>query len=104
MSRSDDYRPFIPAPERNNIAGPTPRAHAQARLQNPRAQDLFETWAKLGSAPFKGMTTDGRVQPGLFSLQAEEAPTPAIVEAVNALLQRLSPAQRSVTCFPVDSQ
>jgi len=47
-----DYRPFIPAPEQNNIAGPTPRAHAQARLKSPRVKELFDTWARLGAAPF----------------------------------------------------
>jgi len=103
MSDSD-YHPFVPAPGRSNIAGPTPRAHAEARMQNPRAQDLFGTWAKLGAVPFAGLTTDGHVQPGLFSLQAEDAPAPAMIAAVTDLLGRLTPAQRSATRFPVDSQ
>jgi hypothetical protein len=98
------YLPFVPPPGQNNIAGPTPREHAQARLQNPRAKELFDTWAKLGAAPFAGITADGRVQPDLFSLQAEDAPTPAIVAAVNDLLGRLSPQQRGAMCFAVDSQ
>jgi len=100
----DDYHRFVPPPGHSAIAGPTPRAHAQARLQNPRAEELFGTWAKLGAAPFQGITTDGRVQPGLFSLQAEGAPTAAMIEAVDVLLRLLSPAQRGATCFPVDSQ
>jgi hypothetical protein len=99
-----DYRPFIPSPEQNNIAGPTPREHAQERLKNPRAAELFDTWAKLGAAPFAGLTSDGGVQPNLFSLQAEDAPTPAMVAAVNDLLGRLSSAHRAAMCFPVDSQ
>lgn len=103
MSDSD-YHPFVPAPGRSNIAGPTPRAHAEARMQNPRAQDLFDTWAKLGEAPFAGLTADGHVQSGLFSLQAEDAPTPAMIAAVTDLLLRLTPAQRRATRFPVDSQ
>jgi len=73
-------------------------------MKNPRAADLFGTWAKLGAAPFAGLTTDGHVQPGLFSLQAEDAPTPAMIAAVTDLLRRLTPAQRSATRFPVDSQ
>ncbi len=103
MSDSD-YHPFVPAPGRSAIAGPTPRAHAEARMKNPRAQDLFGTWAKLGAAPFAGLTTDGHVQPGLFSLQDEDAPTPAMIAAATDLLRRLTPAQRSATRFPVDSQ
>jgi Protein of unknown function (DUF3500) len=100
----DDYRPFIPAPGDSAIAGPTPRAHAQARMQNPYAQDLFDTWAKLATAPFRGMTTDGQVQPDLFSLEPEAAPTAAMVEAVKALLVCLSPAQRSATGYRVDCE
>ena len=73
-------------PGQSNIAGPTPRAHAKARMQSPRAQELFGTWAQLAAAPFQGITTDGHVQPGLFSLAPQEAPTPAMVEAVDALL------------------
>ena len=103
MSRPD-YRPFVPAPGQNNIVGPTPRTHAQARMQNPRAKELFDTWAQLGAAPFKGLTTDGHVQPGLFSLQPQDAPTLAMVAAVKDLLVRLSPTQRSAMCLPVGSQ
>ena len=103
MSNSD-YRPFVPAPGQTNIAGQTPRAHAETRLQNPRAQGLFGAWAKLAAVPFAGMTVDGHVQSGLFSLQPEDAPTPAMVEAVELLLRILSPAQRGAMCFPVDSE
>src|SRR5262245_36069422 len=78
MSRAD-YRPFIPAPGQSPIAGATPRAHAEARLQRPRAKDLFGNWAKLAEAPFRGITTDGNAVPGLFSLNPEDAPTPAMV-------------------------
>ncbi len=101
---SPDYRPFVPAPGHSNIAGATPRAHAEARLQNPRAKDLFATWTTLGAEPFKGLTTDGKVQPGLFSLRADGAPTLAMIEAVQSLLASLSPAQRKAMCFPVDSE
>ena len=87
MSDSD-YHPFVPAPGHSAIAGPTPRAHAQARMQNPRAQGLFATWAELAAAPFKGMTTDGHVQPALFALGPEDAPTAAMVEAAKGVARR----------------
>jgi hypothetical protein len=99
-----DYHPFVPPPGHNNVADVTPRAHAQGRLKNPRAKELFDTWAKLSAAPFRGITADGHVRPGLFSLQGEDAPTAAMVAAVNDLLRRLSREQRRATCFPVDSQ
>jgi len=102
MSRPD-YRPFVPAPGQSRIAGATPRAHTQARLQNPRAKELFGGWAELAKAPFTGVTTDGRVVPGLFSLQPSDAPTADMMSAVSALLAFASPAQRAAMRFPVES-
>jgi hypothetical protein len=99
MSRPD-YRPFVPAPGQSRIAGSTPRAHAEARMQSPRAQELFGGWAELAKAPFTGITTDGHVMPGLFPLQPSEAPTPAMIAAVTALLGSVSPAQRVAMSFP----
>jgi len=102
MSRPD-YHPFVPAPGQSRIAGATPRAHTQARLQNPRAKELFGGWAELAKAPFTGVTTDGRIVPGLFSLQPSDAPTAEMMSAVAALLGWVSPAQRAAMSFPVDS-
>jgi hypothetical protein len=102
MSRPD-YRPFIPAPGQGSIAGRSPREHAHARMQSPRAKELFGTWAKLAAVPFSGITTDGRVRPDLFSLRDENAPASAMIEAVKDLLRCVSPARRKAMCFPVDS-
>ncbi len=102
MSRPD-YRPFVPAPGQSRIAGSTPRAHAEARLQSPRAQQLFGGWAELAKAPFTGITTDGQVMPGLFSLQPSDAPTSEMIAAATALLASLSPVQRAAMSFPVES-
>ena len=103
MSRPD-YRPFIPSPAQSKIAGPTARAHADARRQSPRAREFFASWEKLLAEPFKGITTDGAVIPGLFSLAPNGAPAEAMIDAVKALLGLLSPAQRTAMCFPVNTQ
>lgn len=97
-----DYRQFLPPPGAK-IAGPTARAHAKARLQSPRAQSLFAEWERLFKQPFRGITTDGNIIPDLYALRPEGAPTLAMIEAVDALVARLTPEQRSVACFPVDS-
>jgi hypothetical protein len=102
MSRPK-YGPFVPAPGQSRIAGASPRTHTQARLQTPRAQELFGGWAELARAPFTGITTDGTVMPDLFRLQPADAPTAAMVAAASALLGCLSPAQRARMVFPVDS-
>jgi hypothetical protein len=99
-----DYHPFVPTPEQSKIAGPTPRAHAQTRLRSPRAQGLFATWEKMFAEPFRGITTDGHVIPDLFVRKPVGAPTQAMIEAIGALLARLTPAQKEATCFPVGSE
>jgi hypothetical protein len=98
-----DYRPFLPAPSQSKIAGPTPRAHAQARMKNPRAQGLFGNWERLFAEPFRGITTAGSVIPDLYGSRPEGAPTPAMIEAVNALLALMSLEQKTKMTFPVDS-
>src|SRR5258708_22219443 len=99
-----DYRPFIPSPTQSKIAGATARAHAEARLKSPRAQELFGGWNGLLGAPFTGITTDGQVIADLYALRPEGAPTAAMVEAVTALLGQLSPSQIAATCFPIGSE
>ncbi len=53
--------------------------------------------------PFKGITTDGTVVPGLFSIQTTGMPTDAIQEGAQAFLGSLNPDQRAKTLFPVDT-
>ncbi len=60
-------------------------------------------WERLLAEPFKGITTDGTVVPGLYSLAPNGAPTEAIADAVNALLGRLTREQRARMSFLVDS-
>src|SRR5258708_38883389 len=98
-----DYRPFIPSPTQSKIAGATARAHAEARLKSPRAQELFGGWNGLLGAPFTGITTDGQVIAGLYALRPEGAPTAAMVEAGAAQPRQLSPSPVGWACFPQGS-
>jgi hypothetical protein len=98
-----DYRPFVPSPSKSAIAGPTPRAHAAARLKSPRARELFDGWERLFAEPFRGITTDRHAIADLYALRPEGAPTQAMIDAVNALLAGLSAEQKRASCFPVDS-
>src|SRR5580658_6486150 len=59
---------------------------------------------KYLSTPFKGITTDGKIVPGLFALRPECAPTREILEAVSALLTRLSSEQKKQVCLPLESR
>ncbi len=102
MSRPD-YRPFLPTPAQSKIAGPTARAHAEARRQNPRFKVFSAERAAKLAEPFKGITTDGDVVPGLYGLEPNGAPVAAMTNAAKALLGRLTAEQRAASCFPVDS-
>ncbi|HEX7231066.1 MAG TPA: DUF3500 domain-containing protein [Candidatus Binatia bacterium] len=53
--------------------------------------------------PFKGITTNGQVIPGLFGIQQTGVSTQSIREAADAFLGSLTTAQRDKTLFPVDT-
>ena len=52
--------------------------------------------------PFKGITTNGTAQPGLFPIRSTGVSTEPVRKAAAAYLASLEPGQRSKTQFPVD--
>ena len=98
-----DFRPYVPAPSQSRIAGDTPASHTEARTRSERARELLKGWSELSEQPFKGLTTDGHVQAGLFSLRPEGAPASGMAGAARALLDRMSPGQRDRAHFAVGS-
>jgi hypothetical protein len=52
--------------------------------------------------PFKGITTDGNVLPGMFKIQSTGVSTEPVRKAADALLASLTPDQRKAAKFPVD--
>ncbi len=52
---------------------------------------------------FKGVTSDGTVVPGLFSLGKTRQSTRSIQDAANAFLASLDPQARDAATFPLDS-
>ena len=53
--------------------------------------------------PFKGVTTDGQVVPGLFEIRATGVDTAPLRKAVQTFLAGLSAAQRAQATFAIDS-
>ena len=68
--------------------------HAQA----PRPRD---TSAEALKEPFKGVTRDGKIRPGLFKIEATGVSTAPVRKAAEAFLAGLTDAQRQKTTFPV---
>lgn len=75
---------------------------AQTPAQEPRIQMFREQQTRALAEPFKGITTGGRVMPGLFKIRATGISTRPIKMAAEAFLQGLSEAQRQKTMFSVE--
>ena len=63
----------------------------------------LENSLAAAAEPFKGITTDGKVVPGLFSIEQTGVSTRPIKEAAEAFLESLKPEQSAKTVFPVDA-
>jgi hypothetical protein len=84
----------------NNTQPTTPTATAERRPPNPRYLEMAQAAI---AEPFKGITADGHVVPGLFPLTRTGVPTTPVREAAEAFLATLSTEQRARTTFPVDT-
>jgi len=78
-------------------------AEFKKRGQPPWLHALYLHWRDLFKEPFRGITTDGQVKPGLYSLQDEGMPIVAITTAAESMLALLDDAQRSRVEYHVDS-
>ena len=84
------------------------RAFAQQPTQSPvqmaaRFRAMSDDFEKKGLAePFKGITTDGNIVPGLFPIQSTGVSTAAVRSAAEKFLDSLNGPQRAKTMFPVD--
>jgi hypothetical protein len=52
--------------------------------------------------PFKGITTDGKVVPGLFAIRSTGVSTEPVRQAADAFITSLTQEQRAKTMFPLD--
>ena len=78
----------------------TPQAMAEraARFR----QQSSDAEAKGLSEPFKGITVEGAVTPGLFAVRSTGVSTEPVRKAADAFLAALSAPQRAITQFKVD--
>lgn len=63
---------------------------------------LRDVSASARAEPFRGVTTDGKIVPGLFALAQTGVSTALVQQAAAAFLASLDDAQRKKTLFPVD--
>ena len=83
------------------------RPPTSARAMPSPLSDFLTAYRDGGEAsiaqPFKGITTDGNVVPGLFPVQKTGVSTQPIQDAAEAFLASLSAQQRARAIFPVDT-
>jgi hypothetical protein len=58
--------------------------------------------ARALAEPFRGVTTNGTVMPGLYSIRSTGVSTEPVMRAANAFIAALAPEQRAKTQFLVD--
>lgn len=84
-----------------------PWALGQQRPQTPSENaELFrkmsEEYESEGLAPFKGITTNGDVLPGLFEIKPTGVSTEPVRNAAERFIATLTPVQLARTMYPVD--
>lgn len=104
MAKKKDFRKHIPSPEASWIAGDTIAVHTATRMKSDRAKELFGGWNAMYRQPYRGLTTDGKVAPGLYELRPEAAPVAAAAAAATALLARTTDDQKEAMCLEVNSR
>ena len=78
--------------------GPNRPLHTKGGSPN-----YLEKSLDAAAEPFKGITTNGTVIPGLFEIQQTGVSTQAIREAAATFLDSISAEQCAKTLFPVDT-
>ena len=98
---SNNFRDYLLPADSARIAaarGVTPAVYAQRMLATEKARDLKRHWQSLLDTPFQGITTNGKVEPGLFSLADEGFdPAPAVAAALALLAAFFAKAAGAAT-------
>ncbi len=108
---SGEYRQFLFSHDDERLSGiraADPYEYRELAKLDAFTGGLIRNWVPLYPAPFVGITTDGRVIPGLFPIDApvpadEAAPTAAMTAAADFLLETLTPEEAERIRYPVDA-
>lgn len=104
----DDFRTHLfpdDDPRISGFRGLTYREYAEAVKSDPFAGPMIVDWAEKYPQPYRGITTDGttQTQPVPIVDPGEAAPTAAMVEAAEHLVDGLSARQLEQLAYPADA-
>ncbi|XEV00935.1 hypothetical protein FSHL1_006222 [Fusarium sambucinum] len=103
------YRKFLPdlsIPRFTTMKKQNAHEYAEAFKTGgnpPWLHGLYKHWMGLLEDPFKGVTSDGHVQPELFNLQDEGIPIDEITNAANAVIEACNKDQAQRMMHHIDS-
>ena len=78
-------------------------ARARPAELSPNLQRYVETAEAALAEPFRGVTADGAVVPGLFPVQSTGVSAHPLRDAASALLDAFTPEQRARASFPLEA-
>src|SRR5262245_13721639 len=84
----------------SRLSSQAPETHAE-RAERFRKMSI-EAETRGLAAPFKGITTNGSIEPRLFAIKSTGVSTEPVRKAADALLAALTPAERDKTLYGVD--
>jgi len=84
------------------LAASTLAALAAVAQAQPRGNPFAERAAAALAEPFQGLTSDGKLIPGLFPIRQTGIDTAPVRRAAQALLDALSADQRAQIAFPIN--
>ena len=104
------FREYVPPEDwrfKKQLAESDAKQWAKLRSGDSFVQDWTKTWKTMYEKPFRGITTDGEITPGLYHLAEKQkdcgAPVAAMVTAAENLLSLATPAEREALNYPIDA-
>ncbi|MGE0544927.1 MAG: DUF3500 domain-containing protein [Dehalococcoidia bacterium] len=104
---TNNFRDILPGPAYRSRVGIAERdaySHADRMLSTPRGAAFISAYNERLAKPFTGVTSDGRVLPGLYDLAANDAPADAMLAAARAVLNVCTDEERDRVQFPIDAE
>ncbi|OAQ93766.1 hypothetical protein VFPFJ_02928 [Purpureocillium lilacinum] len=101
-----EHLPDLSTPRFVAMQNQDPYQYAQAfkdQQSPPWLHALYTHWQSLHAEPFKGITSDGVVRPGLFELEDQGIPMEDIVDATKRALAQMDVTQRRRVHYHIDS-
>lgn len=105
-SHYGQYLPDLTQPRFTNMSKQTYKEYADEFKQHGRPPWLYALWMHwrdLLKEPYRGISTDGKIIPDLFSIQNEGMPIQEITAAADELLSLLDEDQKQALSYHIDS-